>query len=334
MRWIGFIAVVAPAIAGCSTVPRTEDVTRKSTLAIVQQVRCEAKKAVMDIAYNYDNPAVDELNNPHPHSNNLYLNNNPYPYRKTLHRDKSDPYPVKIDYRTASVAYEFTFDITEDDNASADATWGLPYTLGGAFSLSANGKFNRNRNTNRNFKIVDSFEELYNTTCVPPQAENLIYPISGEIGIYEVVRTFIKLQQIQNPGAGEVFTFADTLKFTTTLSAGVQPKLVISPFTDRFRLAGASGDFNASRVDIHKVTVTMAGEKPRSASAKTLVTAPLGASLSRAARDLIGLQTNSSLVSTTLIQTGSNPKDRALLELDRQRIIELQNRTPNLLVGP
>jgi hypothetical protein len=46
------------------------------------------------------------------------------------------------------------------------------------------------------------------------------------------------------------------------------------------------------------------------------------------------LQTNSALVSTTLIQTGSNPKDRSLLELDRQRIIELQNRTQNLLIGP
>jgi hypothetical protein len=304
MRWIGFIAAIAPAVAGCSTVPRTEDVTRKSTLAIVEQVRCEAKKAVLDIAYNYNNPDPDDYGN---------------------------PYPFKIDYRTASVAYEFTFDITEDDNASADGTWGLPYTLGGAFSLSANGKFNRNRNTNRNFKIVDSFEELYNTRCnVPPQPENLIYPISGEIGIYEVVKTFIKLQQVQNPKAGEVFTFADTLKFTTTLSAGVQPKLVISPFPDRFRLAGANGDFNASRVDIHQVVVTMAGEKPRMiANAKTPPAAPLGASLGRAASSLFGLQTNSSLVSTTLLQTGANPKDRALLELDRQRNIALQKAAKN-----
>jgi hypothetical protein len=297
MRWVGFIALVVPAVAGCSTFPRTEDVTRKSTLAIVEQIRCEAKKAVMDIAYRYNDPDQDEYGSPY-----------------------------KIDYKTASVAYEFTFDITEDNNASADGTWGLPYTLGGAFSLTANGKFNRNRNTTRNFKIVDSFEELYNTKCdVPRQAENLIYPISGEIGIYEVVKTFIKLQQVQNPKAGEVFTFADTLKFTTTLSAGVKPTLVISPFTDRFRLAGANGDFNATRVDIHQVVVTMAGEKPRMiANARSPPAAPLGASLGRAASSLFGLQTNSSNVSTTLLQTGANPKDRALIELDRQRNIALQ----------
>jgi hypothetical protein len=309
MRWIGFIAAVAPALAGCSTVPRVEDVTRKSTLAIVHQVRCEAKKAVMDIAYNLNDPSSDDYNN---------------------------PYPYKINYKTASIAYEFTFDITEENNARASGTWGLPYTLTGDFSLTANGTFDRSRNTNRNFKLVDSFEELYNTDCrgAGPQPENLIYPISGEIGVYEVVRTFIKLQQVGNPKAGEVFTFADTLKFVTLLSAGVQPKLVIGPFPDRFRLAGASGDFNASRLDIHKVVISLAGEKPRIGDPKVAKAAPLGASLTRAADRMVGVQTNSSLLSTTLLQGGSNPKDRALLELVRQEIKELQNRSPNLLIGP
>src|SRR4051812_19115277 len=174
MRWIGFIAAIAPALAGCSTFPRPEDVTRKTTLAIVHQIRCEAKRAVVDIAYNRNNP-----------------------------------YPTPINYTTASISYDFSFDIVEDNNASADGTWGLPYTLGGAFSLTANGQFNRSRHTIRNFKITDTFEQLYHTQCgeppppgVPSQPENLIYPISGEIGIYEVVKTFINLQQIENPKAG------------------------------------------------------------------------------------------------------------------------------------
>jgi hypothetical protein len=309
MRWIGFIAAIAPALAGCSTFPRPEDVTRKTTLAIVHQIRCEAKRAVVDIAYNRNNP-----------------------------------YPTPINYTTASISYDFSFDIVEDNNASADGTWGLPYTLGGAFSLTANGQFNRTRHTIRNFKITDTFEQLYNTQCGEPpppgvasQPENLIYPISGEIGIYEVVKTFINLQQIENPKAGEVFTFADTLQFTTTLSAGVQPTLVISPFPDRFRLAGAKGNFNADRTDMHKVVLTLAGEKPRLLAdrpgAKTSNTA-LGVSARAAAAQMGLLQTNSALVSTTLLQTGSNPKDRSLLELDRQRIIELQDRARNLLIGP
>jgi hypothetical protein len=302
MRWIGFIAAIAPALAGCSTFPRVDDVTRKSTLAIVHQIRCEARAAVLKFAYNSD-----------------------------------DYYRSPINYTTASIAWDFTFDIHEDNNASADATWGLPYTLGGMFSVTAKGQFDRTRKTFQNFKLKDTFEELYNTNCdkVTPQPENLVYPISGEIGVYEVVKTFILLQQLDNYKAGEVFTFADTLTFTTTLSAGVTPKLVIGAFPDRFRLASANGSFGAGRVDLHKVMLTLAGEKPRGLVAKTNTNRePLGKSARAAAEAMSGVQTNSSLVSTTLLQTRSNPQDRALLELDRQRIIELQNRAQNLLIGP
>jgi hypothetical protein len=309
MRWIGLVAAVAPAIAGCSTFPRTDDVTRKSTLAIVHQIRCEAKRAVVDIAYNRNNP------DPAAYTSNY----------------------TPINYTTASIGYEFTFDITEDNNASADATWGLPYTLGGNFSLMANGSLNRTRHTKRNFKITDSFEELYHTNCDPPpppgvasQPENLIYPIAGEIGVYEVVKTFIKLQQIENKKGGEVFTFGDTLMFTTVLSGGVHPKLVISPLPDRFRLAAANGDFSADRTDIHTVVISLAGDKPRDPAPKTarsvvrrvLIPPAVVAGVAGAA----GALTNSTNVSTTILQSLSDPRYRALLELDRQRNIALQDR--------
>jgi hypothetical protein len=297
MRWIGFsIAALSPALVGCSTFPLPDDVTRKSTYDIVQQIRCEARQAVVDKAYDYK---------------------------------------TGIDYKTASVAYEFEFDISEDNNTSADATWTLPYTLGGSFSLVANAGLNRNRHTKRNFKIVDSFDELRQINCAGDRPrENIIYPIAGDIGVYEVVSTFIRLQQIDNPKSGEVFTFGDTLMFTTLLTGGVQPKLVISPLTDRFRLAAADGDFNARRSDIHTVTLALAGSPLKTSKPQ------LGASLRSSAAGmvgsvgLVGLQTNSSLVSTTIIQSATNPKDRALIELDRQRILALQARTPNLLVGP
>jgi hypothetical protein len=199
------------------------------------------------------------------------------------------------------------------------------------FSLLADGRFDRTRNALRTFRIVDSFEELYHTRCndVAPQPENLIYPISGEIGMYEVIKNFIKLQQINNTKAGEVFTFSDTLTFTTFLKAGVQPTLMVGSLSDRFRLTSANGDFSASRNDIHEVVVSMAGDKPRAAGAKAS-----GESAISAAKRLGAFQSNSSLVATTLIQSASNPRDRALLELDRQRIIQLQNRSQNLLVGP
>lgn len=291
----GLAFTVLILLSACSTVPRDYDVTRKSTYEIVHQIRCEARRAVLD----------------------------------------SDAYGVY--YKTATVGYEFEFNIQEDDNAAADATWTLPYTLGGNLSIVANAGLNRTRFTKRNFKIADTFDQLRQTNDCTPNAlhQDIIYPISGDIGVYEVVRTFIRLQQVDNPKSGEVFTFGDTLTFTTTFFGGVKPSIVISPLTDKFRLASVNGDFNARRNDVHTVTLALAGSPQKDG-------APIGQSLrmATASSRLSGiaagapLQTNSSLLSTTLIQATVNPTDRALIELDRQRIIALQDRARTLLVGP
>jgi hypothetical protein len=247
-------------------------------------------------------------------------------------------------YKNASVSYEFIFDIVEDNNASADATWTLPYTLGGNFSLFANAGLNRSRHTNRDIRVVDSFDELRQMRCSEQDLrENIIYPIAGQIGVYEVVQTFIRLQDIHNPSTGEVFSFADTLMFTTTLTGGVKPTLVISPLPDRFRLASANGDFNARRNDVHTVTLSLAGSPPKTGepAGSSLRTLVAGGSRSGSSRVVPvgtagagGVQTNSSLVSTTTIQSATDPKDRSLIELDRQRILAIQARSQNLLTGP
>ena len=302
MRWVAFsLAAMAPLFAGCSTHPLPEDVAGLPTSAIVRQIRCEARRAVVD----YSTVNADAYGKP-------------IDYRK------------RIDYKTASVAYEFTFDITEGNNASADAAWILPYSLGGAFTLGASAGANRARHATRNFRIVDTFDELIATNCsreARPR-DNIIYPVAGDIGIYEVVKTFIEMQQVDNTLSGEVFTFHDTLIYTTTMNAGVTPRIVMTPLTDRFRLVGASADLSASRTDIHQVVLALAGDPPKSRRT------PMGSSLRTSVVGLDGLQTNSSLVSTTIIQTGANPRDRALIELDRQRILALQARTRFLLVGP
>src|SRR5438874_3890042 len=103
----------ALALTGCSVHPLPEDVTRKTTNDIVTQIRCEARRAVVDYGVQLVN---------------------------------------------AAIAYEFTFHITEDNNASGDMTWTIPFVNGGNFSLFANAGSNRTRVSNRNFKIVDSFD--------------------------------------------------------------------------------------------------------------------------------------------------------------------------------
>src|SRR5262245_39259680 len=60
----------------------------------------------------------------------------------------------------ATIAYEFTFEITETNNASGDVTWAIPSLSGGNFSLTAKAGSDLTRKSVRNFKIVDTFDDL------------------------------------------------------------------------------------------------------------------------------------------------------------------------------
>jgi hypothetical protein len=169
----------------------------------------------------------------------------------------------------------------------------------------------------------------------------------------EVVRTFIRLSRIDDatvafPSPGEtapssttpgtdIFTMADTLVFTTTLTAGLAPTLTLSPISQQFRLTSANANLMAGRTDMHTVVVALAvTPQPKTTSHHgfTNVSKPaLGASITRFSS--VGSTSPSAILTTTAVQAGTvDPRDRALVELDRQRIIALQARTQNLIVGP
>jgi hypothetical protein len=295
-----FIAALAQAgLAGCSTHPIPDDVTRVSTYGIVQQIRCEAGRAIRELAPNYT---------------------------------------------TAAIAYEFNFDITETDSlASGESIFTQPFSTS-VFTLTLTSPSDlKSRQGVRNFRIVDSFTDARSTDCLKdPLRKNLVYPIAGDIGAYEVLGTFVKLQRAQplapikppapfqgepyKPPTGEVFVFADRLTFTTTLTGGAKPRLVLNPRRGDLRATSAKADLAASRVDIHQVTIAVAaGPQPIQArSARALL---------RSTPAYIP-PTTSSVLSTTIIQAQATAEQRALFELDRQRILALQEQVPNLLVGP
>jgi len=311
------IASLAPVLVNCSIHPLVDDVTRETTSDVVEHVRCEAKRAVIDHDLRSKNASADT---------------------------------------TLAIAYEFNFAISENNNAKGDINWEIPFlTKNSSFKLLANADSEQQRSSTRNFRILDSFDELRKADCSRETLErNLTYPIAGEIGIYEVVTTFAKLSSVASvklkkpvPGAeplnGVVFRFADTLTFTTTFNGGVNPTLTLSPVTNSFRVTtvnkGLSLDprlnpkvspseldpltatgLNAQRTDKHKVVIAMAGV-PKAIDAlrsRDRIRPPLSPQ---------------SITSTTEYQLQATAKERALFELDRQRMLALQEQSPNLLVG-
>jgi hypothetical protein len=319
------IASLAPVLADCSIHPLVDDVTRETTADIVRHIRCEARQAVLD----YDIRSANA-----PAGTNT----------------------------TLAIAYEFTFQITENNNAKADITAEIPFlTKGSSFTLLANADSEQQRFSKRNFRILDTFDELRNADYCSPKAleSNLTYPIAGEIGIYEVVTTFARLSRVAElkktpfssqpkPGPAEplnkvVFRFADTLTFTTTLSGGVTPTLTLSPLTNRFRVTKvnqgpllkpglnpgvskselsplADNGLNVRREDVHQVVIAMAG-------------VPKTIDLRRSNDNIRPPLSPNSITSTTEYQLQATAKERALFELDRQRMLTLQQQSPNLLLG-
>jgi hypothetical protein len=222
-------------------------------------------------------------------------------------------------FDNAFIGYEFQFQITEDNNASASADFKHPFT-GGTFTLGISGGAEKQRVGDRNFRIVESFRDLRN---LKPEicygvvsGKNYKYPIAGTVGLAEVIQTYVKIEKVVNLAVtkgADVPTFADKLVFTTTLKGGAKPSVELQAVPGSFRLVKASGDFNAQRKDVHKLIIAIALDKrpaPVAFVPRNLVISPLAA---------------------TAAQAGAPARTRVLLELDRQRLLEENQRLLNLL---
>ena len=242
------ILAVAGAALGCTIHPIPFDAPGYRTIDIVKQIRCETKRALDKFAQNEE-------------------------FKRKL-------------YDNMTVGYKFTFTVTENNNAGAKANLQAPVSHG-VFSFGISAGADRERLGIRDFTFVDKFKEARaESACagtgVAP--ENFSYPITGRIGLEEVIRTYLELQSI---GLGDlpavVFQlpprdpelrklakkqakatpsataeFVETFEFATTIKGGLSPKIELKPVGTGLSLSQASADLSASRSDRHAVIITLA----------------------------------------------------------------------------
>lgn len=303
---LGFtVLALSVPLIGCSIHPLPDDVSRASTYDIVDKIRCEAKAAVEEYGRKFTN---------------------------------------------ASIVYNFSFNINEENDASAGLTMLDPFRTG-TVSLTGNAGSTRNRAGNRNFELIDSFDDLRKLKCTRDREVNWVYPLTGDVGMYEAVSTFIRLQQADDPRTNDpvpgarIFTFADTLTYTTTLTGGVNASLTLTPVKNQFRVTSANAGLSGSRTDTHKVVVTMAaGQQPVVKSGKVVafrrtvprVDAPLARGGTAGAPVYGSNGSFNAILTTRMLQQESSAENRALYEQDRQRQLELQRQSQDVrvLVGP
>jgi hypothetical protein len=256
------LAAAAPfaTLAGCSVHPIPDDVgPQLPTEEIVRSIRCEMKLGVVDVVQRL----LDKEAGINVDTRSLLT-------RSGRHAAISSTPPQVIEsflkeYGKVGVAYDFEFDIKEHNHAEAGFGFKLPYTSPAALDLGASALLDKIRAGKRTFSSQETFGDILDRKdwCenFKVRDKNLVYPITGSIGLRTVVKTFVALSE---QGGGKE-SFVDTLSFTTTISGSITPTLKLNPVSNSFRLVSAGGNLSADRTDLHKIKISLAfpAEKKR-----------------------------------------------------------------------
>jgi hypothetical protein len=255
----GFISC---GFGACSIHPLPEDVAGVKTTQIVHRIRCEALDAVIKAYEKIQREPVEK------------------PWRAANSSTR-----LNI-LKSIGIVFSFTLNGDEMNNvASASATFEKPLS-NGTFSFNPNVADTLERQNIRTFTVVDGFEELMEANrksrgraCqAQPPGPNYQYPITGTIGVAEMIDTFVTLavytdlgkEQEPDKDAPDLAmntapTLVDSITFTTSLTAGVTPTWMLMPVGKALQLTNASINLNVARKDIHQVIVALALPGPVSA---------------------------------------------------------------------
>ena len=244
----------------------------------------------------------------------------------------------------SAIGFVFDFNITEHNHAGLDLTLHKSFPHG-TFDLTVAGsKSDLMRSAQRKFTLIDHFSELKQAKCSQEALQSRFdYPIAGSIGLNEVIRTAIGIDQLgklkavepdiflpSDPGGGAA-VFSDVLTYTTTFDTGtITPQLNLNDVPGVFRLQSASANLLSSRQDMHTLTLAIALTEPPKPTPKALVRAAARTAL-RAMPMVQALVSTRGVPSKVLIHSEPDPKVRVLWELDRRILLNQDDRLINAL---
>lgn len=267
------------SLTGCSVYPIPDDVLHINTEDIVRHARCEMRAAVIGSIIEQgfaplttEDDVVAFVKSTQEKVKQVEALNksrdprNPINLRKKM----TDGEWAIYKYMGVAAVYSFDFNITENNAAAADGGFKLPFTTPNVFDLGGSAALNLTRQGQRQFKAGDFWSSLIvqEKRCkdVRPRQRDLIYPLDGSIGIGKVVKSFI---DISNQG-GAKDSFVDTLIFTTEVGGDVNASVKLNAVPHSFRLVSASASLQASRIDVHKVIISLVF--PRATSSPDAIT--------------------------------------------------------------
>ncbi|WP_206517204.1 hypothetical protein, partial [Mesorhizobium sp. M7A.F.Ca.CA.004.10.1.1] len=201
---------------------------------------------------------------------------------KNLHDKEKQLKQVVETYSKVFIFYKYVFDMTQTDNLGGSVDLLSVFTRG-TLTSPIDASFEGKRRAKREFVQKDRVDELLTNLptirqCNKFRAElaggeplpNGAYPIAGKLNLIEIVRSFITSNQSGNLigqiSEADLFTQRDkvpvpsmneTLVFTTTLHAGISPKLELGKRLSGTDVKGSTLTATTERVDIHTLTLVM-----------------------------------------------------------------------------
>ncbi len=159
-------------------------------------------------------------------------------------------------YLDVAVVYEFEFEITEHNETTGHLAFKLP-TVAKTVDADVSAALLLTRKGKRTFKTQDRWGKLVSQEKLCSEfavaRRNVLYPLGGSIGVDRVVTTFTDL--IDQGGSKE--SFVDALVFTTDISGEVNASIKLTPVPKVFRLVSAGAHHSGSRLDVHKLTLSL-----------------------------------------------------------------------------
>ena len=192
----------------------------------------------------------------HPNTEDFSRNTIPEIIHKVRCEAQDSIRTLKIDRSSrlidTAVGFDFEFTLTETNVADVGGSFIVPISLG-AFTMGYSAGATKDRQAVQKVKFSDSFGELlYNLHCDDPKPRpSIIYPITGQIGLLPTFHNFVEIERSQ--AGDDLDTFTDEVKFTTTLSAGVSPRVDLAPSVGR--AVAISGNYKVTRTDMHRVSI-------------------------------------------------------------------------------
>ena len=184
-----FLLLTVPElVSACAIHPLPENFSRSSTYDIVQKIRCEARGAIVEIALSDTGRSQIE-----PFLSEPLVKTE----AKQVRTERARRLLVPAMQR-AAIGYSFRFSITEDNDASGSARFEFPFS-NGSFALGLSTGEDKRRKSDRSFDLVEDFAQVLAdpTLHCGPGGEDWKYPITGDIGLEEVIKTYVRLADLQ-----------------------------------------------------------------------------------------------------------------------------------------